>query len=108
MAKHLKQSKSSGNSSALRFEATLGDAPRAKALHVAATLALDRLPDVDRKVRLLISPDDARRLLESGFEVHLKSAVPVAPLDRSLILSDKDATAWLDKQLKSVAPKGAR
>jgi hypothetical protein len=108
MAKTPKKPEPSGKSSALRFEATLGAAPRAKALQAAAALALDRLPDVDRKVRLLISPDDARRLLESGYEVHLLAAVPVAPLRDSLILSDKDAQQWLDKQLKSVAPKGAR
>lgn len=108
MAKNPKKSEPSANSSGLRFEATLGPASRAKALEVAADLALDRLPDVDRKVRLLISPDDARRLLESGYEVHLLSAVPVAPLNASLVLSDKDAAAWLDKQLKSVAPKGER
>jgi hypothetical protein len=107
MAKQPKTERPSDKPSAWRFEATLGPAPRAKALKVASSLALDRLPDVDGKVRLLITPDDARRLLEQGFEVHLMSAVPVVPLDPSLILSDKAAQDWLDKQLEDVAPKGA-
>jgi hypothetical protein len=106
MAKRPKTAESSGNPTALRFEATLGAASRTKALAASADLALDRLPDVDGKVRLLISPDDARRLLERGHEVHLLSAVPVAPLNASLVLSDKSAKDWLDKQLKSFAPKG--
>lgn len=93
---------------ALRFEATLGATPRAKALEITAELALDRLPDADRTVRLLISPDDARTLLEHGYEVHLKAALPVAPLSPSLIPTDEAATAWLKKALKKVAPKGGR
>jgi len=108
MAKQTRSADYPPNSSALRFEATLGPAPRSKALEVASALALDRLPDVDRKVRLLITADDARKLLDRGYEVHLLAAYPVAPLRASLIFSDEAATDWLDKQLKSVAPKGER
>ena len=48
----------------------------------AAELDLDRLPDADGKVKLLLTADDARRLLEQGYEVHLTAAIPVAPLDQ--------------------------
>ena len=90
----------------IRFEATLGPAPHAKSLAAAADLALDRLPDVDRKVRLLISADDARRLLERGFEVHLLAAVPVAPLAKSLVMTDKQSKDWLEGQLKGIPRQG--
>jgi len=108
MAKQRRRPAPAKPTEALRFEATLGTAPRTKTLAVAAELALDRLPDVDRTIRLLISPDDARRLLERGYEVHLKAAVPVEPLSGSLIPTDEAATAWLEKALKNVLPKRAR
>lgn len=86
----------------LRFEATLGNTARAKAMVAASQLDLDRLPDHRGEVRLLISADDARRLLEQGFEVHLKAAVPVAPLPKSLVMSDERAAGWLEAQLKGI------
>ena len=92
----------------VRFEATLGATSHAKALAAAAALDLDRLPDADGKVKLLLTPDDARRLLEQGFEVHLTAAVPVAPLDPSLVMPDDEAKAWLDQQLKGLRKKGGR
>ena len=92
----------------VRFEATLGPVSYSTSLAAAASLALDRLPDVNRKVRLLISADDARRLLERGFEVHLLAAVPVAPLDRSMRMSNKQAKNWLEGQLKGIPRKGGK
>ena len=93
---------------ALRFEATLGRTTRARALGAAAALDLDRLPDPTGKVRLLLSADDARRLLEQGYEVHLTAALPVAPLDKALVMSDSQATDWLEQQVKGIARKGGR
>jgi hypothetical protein len=92
----------------VRFEATLGAAPHAKAVAAAAALDLDRLPDVNGKVNLLVTPEDARRLLEQGFEVHLMAAVPVAPLAPNLVMSDTEAKNWLEQQVKGVRRKGAR
>lgn len=92
----------------VRFEATLGATPHPKALAAAAALDLDRLPDANGKVKLLVSPDDARRLLEQGFEVHLTAAVPVAPLAPDLVMSDAEAKNWLDRQVKGVRRKGGR
>ena len=92
----------------VRFEATLGSTPHAKALDAAAALDLDRLPDDKGKVKLLLTPDDARRLLEQGFEVHLTAAVPVAPLDPALVMPEDEAKSWLDQQLKGVRRKGGR
>jgi len=92
----------------VRFEATLGATPYAKAIIAAAALDLDRLPDSKGKVKLLVSADDARRLLEQGFEVHLTAAVPVAPLAQNLVMSDAQATNWLEQQVKGIRRKGGR
>ena len=92
----------------VRFEATLGTTPHARALAAAAALDLDRLPDANGKVKLLLSTDDARRLLEQGFEVHLTAAVPVAPLAESLVMSDADSATWLEDQVKGIRQKGGR
>lgn len=91
-----------GPLSTIRFEATLGAAPRAKAMKAASTLDLDRLPDAKGEVTLLLSPDDARRLLEQGFEVHLKAAHPVAPLNKERAMSDTQAQRWLEEQVKGL------
>lgn len=92
----------------VRFEATLGSTPHARALMAAAELDLDRLPDADGKVRLLLSPDDARRLLEAGFEVHLTAAARLAPLDPALVISDSEAASSLEQRVKSLRRKGGR
>ncbi len=92
-----------------RFLATLGSAPRARALGAAAALDLDRLPDADGQVRLLLTADDARRLLEQGFEVHLSAALPVAALPRERVMSDAQARHWLEGRLKGLPrEKGVR
>ena len=91
-----------GPPSTIRFEATLGAAPRAKAMKAASALNLDRLPDAKGEVTLLLSPDDARRLLEQGFEVHLKAAHPIAPLPKERVMSDTQAQRWLEEQVKGL------
>lgn len=92
----------------LRFEATLGPLPRRRAVAAAAELDLDRLPDVDGKVHLLISPADAQRLLDQGFEVRLVAAVPVKPLDPKLVMTDAQSKRLLEAQVKGLPRKGGR
>jgi hypothetical protein len=92
----------------VRFEATLGSTPHDKAVLAAAELDLDRLPDADGKVKLLLTADDARRLLEQGYEVHLTAAIRVAPLDQKLVMTDQQATDWLKQQVKRIPKKGGR
>jgi hypothetical protein len=92
----------------VRFEATLGPTPHDEAVLAAAELDLDRLPDADGRVKLLLTADDARRLLEQGYEVHLTAAIPVAPLDQKLIMTDKQARRWLEQQVKRIPKKGGR
>ena len=86
----------------VRFEATLGATPHAKAVKAASLLDLDRLPDAKGAVTLLVSADDARRLLEQGYEVHLKAAIPVAPLAKDRVMSDERAKSWLEEQVKGI------
>lgn len=92
----------------VRFEATLGPTAHHKAELAAAELDLDRLPDAHGKVKLLLTSDDARRLLERGYEVHLTAAIPVAPLDRKLVMTNQEAKRWLEQQVKGIPKKGGR
>ena len=101
-------SKPAGEKPGLRFEATLGPLQRGKAIAVAAELALDRLPDVSGKVRLLISPADAQRLLDRGFEVRLIAAVPVKPLDPKLVMTNEQSKGMLEAQVKGLPRKGGQ
>jgi len=102
------QSTGPAPSPTVRFEATLGAVPRAKAVTAAATLDLDRLPDAKGEVRLLLTADDARRLLEQGFEVHLKAAIPVRPLAKEMIMSDAQSERWLKEQVQGLPRQGGR
>jgi hypothetical protein len=92
----------------VRFEATLGPTPHRKAVLAASELDLDRLPDAQGKVKLLLTADDARRLLEQGYEVHLTAAIPVAPLDQKRIMTDEQAKRWFEQQVKGIPKKGGR
>jgi hypothetical protein len=47
-----------------RFTAVVTKPARREAMRVVSELGLDRLPDRDRKIHLLITADDARWLLE--------------------------------------------
>lgn len=82
----------------VRFEATVhpGDAPVGFAAVASrvADLELDRIPDPDGGVRLLVDVDECARLLDQGFEVRLRRAVPVRPLDQDLVADDDDVRAW--------------
>lgn len=71
-----------------------------------ADLDLDRVPDPEGGVRILVDMDEAARLVESGFEVTLVRAAPAGPLDPSLIMDDDAAAAWLDEHLGGAEQMG--
>ncbi|MCU1531638.1 MAG: hypothetical protein JWO49_1209 [Arthrobacter sp.] len=71
-----------------------------------ADLDMDRVPDPDGGVRLLVDMDEVARLVESGFEVTLVQAAPAGPLDPSLVLDDDAARAWLDERLRGLERGG--
>jgi len=90
----------------LRFHATVLVDSRPKGLALVSELGLDRLPDDKGMIQVLITPDEARRLLDRGVQLQLHSALPVAPLDERLILTDKQAKQALEKRLKGVPRQG--
>jgi hypothetical protein len=85
-----------------RFEATIHPGDRNQALEGVADLDLDRVPDPEGGVRVLVTTDEAARLVERGYEVHLLRALPVAPLDRELVMDDDSVTAWLEDQVRGI------
>jgi hypothetical protein len=58
-------------------------------------LDLDRVPDPEGGVRVLIDGEDIPRLVGHGFEVRLLRAIPVRPLEASLVATDEEVDAWL-------------
>ena len=87
---------------ALRFEATVHPGETGPALEGVGDLDLDRVPDPEGRVRLLISAEDAAQLLMRGYEVLLVKALPLQPLDPALVLDDDSARAWLEEQTKAI------
>ena len=101
------QSQSGDNSRRpYRFTAVVTKPARRDAMRVVSELGLDRLPDRNGKIHLLIAADDARRLLERGVRVELISVSPVVPLSPPLILTDEAARADLERRLKGVPRAG--
>ncbi len=97
---------SPGSPESFRFHATVIVDSRAKGIALVSELGLDRLPDRKGKIQVLITAEEARRLLDGGAQLQLHSAVAVAPLDKSLILTDEEAKQALEKRLKGVPRKG--
>lgn len=86
----------------IRFEAEL---PRQKEgeAYPSDELGLDRIPGPDGTFRVLITAEDAMRLLERGMEVRLLKAHKVQPLDPKLIMTDEAAKAAIEEQTKGIA-----
>ncbi len=89
-----------------RFEATILPGAQQVSLARVAEFDLDRIPDQDGEVRVLITAEDAERLLEQGFEVRLLRAQPVRPLDPALISDDVAVDAWLEEQTAGIERSG--
>lgn len=92
----------------LRFEATVHCESADAARQIVADLDLDRLPDPTGTVRVLLTPEEAARLLDRGFEVRLAKAYPVRPLDKSLVLDDKAARTALEDRVRGLPRQGER
>jgi hypothetical protein len=87
----------------LRFEATIHQGERERALSRVADLDLDRVPDPHGDVRLLINPDELARLLDEGYEVRLYRTVRPQPLRPGLVMSDDEAVRWLEERVQGIA-----
>jgi len=65
-------------------------------------VVLDRIPDPQGGVRVVVTADELAELVRRGYEVRVFRTVPIAPLDPSLIESDEDARRWLDERVAGI------
>ena len=86
----------------LRFEATLHPGDADVALESVADLDLDRVPDPQRGVRVLVTTEDIVALLERGFEVRLLRLARLEPLRPELRVQDDEAIAWLEERVQGI------
>jgi hypothetical protein len=86
----------------VRFEATIHPGDKQLALEGVADLDLDRVPDPDGGVRLLVTVEEAAKLVERGYEVHLLRALPVTPLGPTLVVDDGSVKKWLEDQVQGI------
>jgi hypothetical protein len=85
-----------------RFEATVHPGAMDVALESVADLDLDRVPDPQLGVRLLVTTDELVALLERGFEVRLHGLAHVEPLRPELRFRDDEAIAWLEGRVQGI------
>ena len=83
-------------SAGMRFEATVHPTASSAELGAVEALDLDRVPDPEDGVRVLIGPEDLARLVAEGYEVRVQAVAPVTPLDPSLVADDADARQWFE------------
>lgn len=95
-----------GSGGRIRFEATLHRGERQAELKEISTLDLDRLPGPPEEVRVLLTIEEAARLVQRGFEVHLLKAHPVRPLDRALVATDDAVEEWLEERVQGIEREG--
>jgi hypothetical protein len=86
----------------LRFEATVHPGDRDVPLESVADLDLDRVPDPQRGVRLLVTTEEIVALLERGYEVRLHGVARVEPLSPELRVDDDKAFAWLEERVRGI------
>jgi hypothetical protein len=86
----------------IRFEATVHPGDRDVPLESVADLDVDRVPDPQRGVRLLVTTDDIVALLERGYEVRLHRVFRVEPLSPELRLDDDEAIRWLEERVQGI------
>lgn len=67
-----------------------------------ADLDLDRVPDPQGGVRLLVTTDEIVALLERGYEVRLQRVARVEPLSPELRVNDDAAIAWLEERVQGI------
>ena len=87
---------------AMRFEATVHPGEKGPSLERVADLDLDRVPDPQGGVRVVVTAEDAAQLVARGYEVLLVRALPVQPLDPALVVEDEGARAWLEEQTRGI------
>lgn len=86
----------------MRFDAKVHPGASARDLTGVADLDLDRVPDPEVGVRVLVTAGDCARLLQPGYEVHLLRVLPVRPLDPELIDDDQCVARWLEDRVQGI------
>ena len=95
-----------GENPTVRFDATVHPGVTNRDLLGVADLDLDRIPDPEGDVRVVVTADECRRLLESGYEVRLHAQVPVRPLPAELVEQDDSVRAWLEERVEGIGRSG--
>lgn len=102
MAQKSKGADALGKPEGERFEATVHPGVQDAALSRVADLDLDRIPDAQGAVRVIITADELGELVRRGYEVRVVRTVPIAPLDPERIQSDDDAARWLEERIAGI------
>lgn len=89
-----------GERAPFRFEATVHPREAGAELRRVDDLDVDRVPDPEGEVRVIVDAEDCRRLVDSGFEVRLLRSVPVRPIDQRMVATEEDARSWLDSRIR--------
>jgi hypothetical protein len=87
----------------LRFEATVHPGDADVPLARVADLDLDRVPDPQGGVRVLVTADEVVALLEHGYEVRLHRLARAEPLGAELRVDDDAAIAWLEERVQGIS-----
>ncbi|WP_353814861.1 hypothetical protein [Agromyces sp. SYSU T00266] len=103
MASRSKGADALGRPEGERFEATVHPGVQDVALSRVADLDLDRIPDPQGGVRVLITADELGELVRRGYEVRVFRTVPIAPLDPGLVQTDDEAERWLAERVAGIA-----
>ncbi len=106
MARRSKPETGPGRPNDNRFEATVHPGERDVALPQVSDLDLDRIPDPQGGVRVVITADELADLVRRGYEVRVYRTVPLAPLSPDLIASDEDAMRWLEVRVTGISREG--
>lgn len=90
----------------MRFEATVHPTTSSAELAAVEALDLDRVPDPEGGMRMLLAPDDLARLVAEGYEVHVHAVAPVTPLDPDLVADDADTRQWFEEMTRDATGDG--
>ena len=85
----------------VRFEATIHPGDADVPLESVTDLDLDRVPDPQRGVRLLVTTEEILALLERGYEVRLHRP-PGRAASPELRSDDDDAVPWLEERVQGI------
>ena len=102
MARRSKRDKEPGRPEGGRFEATVHPGERDRALTQVSDLDLDRIPDPQGGVRVVVTADELAELVRRGYEVRVYRTIPLEPLNPDLVESDEDAKRWLEERVAGI------